>query len=79
MVYQSCKFYDPGSGNIVLGRDHISHMAKMHYFFKNLLLQSWALIRQTTVMMTNEGSTKIVYVMTPGIGVLDARARPYKS
>ena len=53
-VYQNCKF--------VLGRGHISHVVKMHYFFKNILLYSQALIRHTKyiVMMTKEGSTKIV-------------------
>ena len=42
------------------------------YFLKNLLLYSKALIRQTkyVVMMTKEGSTKIVNFMTPGAGVL---------
>ena len=42
------------------------------YFLKNLLLYSQALIRQTkyVVMMTKEGSTKIVNFMTPGAGVL---------
>ena len=42
------------------------------YFLKNLLLYSQALIRQTkyVVMMTKEGSTKIVNFMTPGTGVL---------
>ena len=45
---------------------------KLMYFFKNLLLYSQALIRQTkyVVMMTIEGSTKIVNFMTPGVGVL---------
>ena len=44
----------------------------MHFFFKNLLLFSHALIKQTKyiVMMTKEGSTKIVNFMTPGAGVL---------
>ena len=28
----------PGAGILVLGRGHISHIVKMHYFFKNLLL-----------------------------------------
>ena len=44
----------------------------MHYFFKNLLLNSQALIRQTkyVVMMTKEGSYKIVNFMTPRVGVL---------
>ena len=42
------------------------------YFLKNLLLYSQALIRQTkyVVIMTKEGSTKIVNFMTPGVGVL---------
>ena len=42
------------------------------YFFKNVLLYSQALIRQTkyVVVMTKEGSTKIVNFMTPGAGVL---------
>ena len=42
------------------------------YFLKNLLLSSQALIRQTkyVVMMTKEGSTKIVNFITPGAGVL---------
>ena len=41
------------------------------YFLKNFLLYSQALIRQTkyVVMMTKEGSTKIVNFMTPGAGV----------
>ena len=42
------------------------------YFFKNLLLYSGAWFRQTKciVMMTKEGSTKIVNFMNPGAGVL---------
>ena len=50
----------PGAGFLVLGRDHISHIVKMHYFFKILLLYSKALIRQTKyiVMMTKVGSSK---------------------
>ena len=45
---------------------------KLIYFFKNLLLYSGARFRQTKciVMMTREGSTKIVNFMTPGAGVL---------
>ena len=44
---------------------------KLMYFFKNLLLYSQALIRQTkyVVMMTKEGSTKIVNFMTPRTGL----------
>ena len=65
-------FMTPMAGVLVLGCGHISHIEKMHYFFKNLLLNSQALIRQTkyVVMMTKEGSTKIVNFMTPGAGVL---------
>ena len=42
------------------------------YLLKNLLLYSQAQIRQIkyVVMMTKEGSTKIVNFMTPGAGVL---------
>ena len=35
-------FITPGAGVLVLGRGHISHIVKMHYFFKNLLLYSQA-------------------------------------
>ena len=35
-------FMTPGAGVLVLGRGHISHIMKMHYFFKNLLLYSQA-------------------------------------
>ena len=47
---------------LVLGRGHKSHTVKMHYFFKILLLYSQHQFRQTMyiVMMTKEGSTKIV-------------------
>ena len=62
----------PWVGVLVLGRGHISHRVKMHYFFKNLLLYFQALMKQTkyVVMMTKEGSTKIVNFMSPGAGVL---------
>ena len=62
-------FITPGAGDLVLGRDHINHRVKMHYFFNNHLY-SRALIRQTkyVVMMTKEGYTKIVNLMTPGAG-----------
>ena len=55
-------FMTPGAEVLVLGRGHISHIVKLHYFFNNLLLYSQALIKQTKyiVMMTNEGCTKIV-------------------
>ena len=62
-----------GAGVLVLGRGHISHLVKIHYFLKNLLFYSQAQIRQTEdyiVMMTKEGSTKIVNFMTPGAELL---------
>ena len=62
----------PGAGVLVLGRGHIGQVVKLHYFFKNLLLYSQALIRQTkyAVMMTKEGSIKIVNFITHEAGVL---------
>ena len=65
-------FMTPGAGVLMLGRGHLSHIMKMHYFFKNLLLYFQAQIRPTKykVMMTKEGSTKIINFMTPGAGVL---------
>ena len=64
-------FMTPGVGVLVLGRGHISHIEKMHYFFKNLLY-SHAYIRQTKYieMMTKEESTKILNFMTPRAGIL---------
>ena len=65
----------PGSGVLMLGCGHISHIVKMHHFFRNLLLCSQALIGQTKyiVMMTKEGSSKIVIFMTPWAGVFAQR------
>ena len=62
----------PRAGVLVLWRGHISHLVKMGYFFQNLLLYSQALIRQTKyiIMMTKEGSTKIVNFNTPMAEVL---------
>ena len=70
-------FMTPGAGVFVLGCGHISHIEKMHYFFKNLLLYSHAYIRQTKyiVMMTKEGSTKIVTFLIRGRG-FSARVWP---
>ena len=64
-------FMTPGAGVLVQGHDHISHIVKMHYLFKNLLLYSQALIRQTkyVVKLTKEWSTKIINFLTPGAGV----------
>ena len=65
-------FMTPGVWVLVIGCGHISYRVKMHYFFKNLFFNSQALIRQTkyVVMMTKEGSTKILNFMTPWVGVL---------
>ena len=64
-------FMTPGAGVLVLGHGHVSHIVKMHYFFKNLLLYSQAYIRQTKcIVMTKEGSTKMVTFMTPRAGFL---------
>ena len=60
-------FMTPGAGVFALGCSHKSHTVKMHYSFNNLLIYS---NRQTMyiVMMTKEGSTKIVNFMTPRAG-----------
>ena len=56
---------------VPLGCGQLCHMVKMH-FFKNRLLYSQSYIRQTyyKVIMTKEGSTKIINSMTPGTMVL---------
>ena len=33
-------FMTPGAGVLLIGRGHISHIEKIHYFFKNLFLYS---------------------------------------
>ena len=65
-------YITPGAGVLVPGREHISYIVKMHYFFINLLLYSQAYIRKTKyiVMMTKEGSIQFVNFMTPGTEVL---------
>ena len=82
-------FMTYGARVLVLGRNPISNIMKMHHSLKdlstfredncnckNLLLYSQAEIRQTKyiVMMTKEGSTKIVNFIhlhkTPGPGVM---------
>ena len=63
----------PGAGVLVLGCGHSSHTVKMHYAL--FLVKSSSLflgIDQTNkyvVMMTMEGSNKIVNFITPGEGV----------
>ena len=66
-----------GQGILCNGGGHISRKVKMHYFFKNPLYYSQALIRQAkymyVVMMIKEGSTKTVNFMTPGEVILVQR------
>ena len=59
-------FMTPAAGVLAPGRGHISQIVKIHYFFKNLLLYSQAQIRQikVIVMMSKEGSTKLVNYVT---------------
>ena len=61
-------FMTPGAGILVIGCGHLSHIVKMHYFLKNILLYYQAYIRQTNyiVLINKDGSTKIVTFMTPG-------------
>ena len=65
-------FMTPGTGVLVLGRGHIIHIVKMHYFFKNILLYSGAWFSQTKhiIMMSKEVSIKFVNFMTLGARVL---------
>ena len=66
------------AGVLVLGYGQ-SQIVKMHYSFKNHFIYSQAWIRQTKyiVMMTKEGSTKIINCITPGAGVLAKWVLPY--
>ena len=49
---------------------YITHIVKMHYFFKNLFLYSGAGFRQSKciVIMNEERSTKFINFMTPRVG-----------
>ena len=64
-------FMNLGVGVLVLGCGHISHIVKMQYFF-SFFVYTGAWIRQFkyTVIMTMEGSTKIVNFMTFSAAVL---------
>ena len=66
----------PGAEVIVLGSGQISHVVKMPYFFKYISTPMLG-IHQTEfiVMMTKEGSTKIVNFITRSRGCC-ARAWP---
>ena len=66
-------FMTPGVGINVLRCRYMSNIVKKNYFFKNLLAYSQALIKHTEckVMMSKEGSTKIVNFITPRAGILE--------
>ena len=60
------------AGVLVLGRGHISHILKMHYFFKNLLFTQ-VKIRQSNQLCSNDEQGmvyQIINFMTPRAGVL---------
>ena len=65
-------FITPWAGVLALGRGFISHIVEMHFSYKNHPLYSQAWIEHTKyihlVVMTKEGSTKIINFMTPGAG-----------
>ena len=70
-VYQNCNFHDPRGRGFCARVWPYKSFSESALFFKNLLLYSHAYIRQTKyiVVMTKEGSTKIVTFMTRGAGV----------
>ena len=53
-------------GVLMLRYGHMNYIMKINYFYENFLLYSQASIRQTEgiVMMSKEGSIKIVNFMT---------------
>ena len=64
-------FMTLGAGVLALRRGHISHIVKIHYFFKKIFFSTqWYGSDKLKVMMNKEGSTKIVNFITPGAGVL---------
>ena len=65
-------FMTPGAGVLALGHGPYRHLAQPTFCSIYILVDAQALIRQTMyiVMITKEGSTKIVNFMTPGAGVL---------
>ena len=65
-------FMTPGAEILVLGCDCVGYIVKMRCFYRNLLLYSQARIGQAegTVIMSGEGSARIVDFMAPGAGTL---------
>ena len=72
IVYKNCTFHDPCERGSCAGAWPYKSLSKNDLFLSNLLLYSQAQIRQTKyiVIMTKEGSTKIVTTITPCAGVL---------
>ena len=64
----STKFHDSWGKGSLLGRCHINHVVKLHYFFTNLP-QGQIKRNKGKVMMPKEGSIKIVRSMTPRAGI----------
>ena len=65
-------FITQGTGALVLRCDHISHVVKMHYFFKSLLICSGAYFRQTKciAMMDKERVNQNCKFHDPRVGFL---------
>ena len=64
-------FMTLGAGVLALRRGHISHIVKIHYFFKKIFFSTqWYGSDKLKAMMNKQGSTKIVNFITPGAGVL---------
>ena len=73
MVYQIELFnMTSGVGVFVLRCGHISYIVKINYLYESLPLYSHAQIKQIggIVMMSKEGSNKIVNFITPREGIL---------
>ena len=61
---------NPVAWVLLLGRGHLSHILKMHYFFKNPSAFFQALIRQTVYSNDDQGQVyKNVNFMTPAVVV----------
>ena len=75
-------FMTPGAGVFVQGCDHMSHIVKMHYYFKNLLLYSQTWIRQTKFNVYSINDQGRVYknykLHDPRGWGSDVRTWPYK-
>ena len=74
-------FMTPGAGVLVLGCGHISHIVKLHYFFKNLLVY-FPGIDQTNKVCSNDDQGRVYQSYKfhdPGGRGSCAMVWPYKS